>query len=51
VDASGQTADHAYDVSVSEAMLLPDTVQVADSDLNAALAGVLRRYEQRKTSK
>jgi hypothetical protein len=51
VDASGQTADHAYDVSVSEAMLLPDTVQLADFDIHAALAGLLRRYEQRKMSK
>ncbi len=44
VDAAAQTADKAYDVNVSEAMLLPDAVQVPDFDLAKAAAALVQSY-------
>lgn len=44
VDALAQTADKAYDLQVSEAMLLPETVQVPQFDLDRAAATLVQSY-------
>lgn len=44
VNAVAQTADKAYDVRVSEAMLLPEMVQVPPFDLTKAAAMLARSY-------
>lgn len=44
MDAVAQTADKAYDVQVSEAMLLPETVQVPQFDLTKTAAMLVQNY-------
>lgn len=44
IDAAAQTADGRFDVQVSEAMLLPDTVPVPPFDLTVAAASLARGY-------
>jgi hypothetical protein len=44
VDAAAQTADKAYDVDVSEAMLLPDAVQTPEFDLAKTAAALVQSY-------
>jgi hypothetical protein len=51
VDASVQTADGAYDLSVSEAMLLPDSVQPPEFRVTAALRELRQRYERGETAR
>jgi hypothetical protein len=47
---AARTPDGAYDVSISEASLLPESVDLPAFDLDNALGGVLGRYPQRRTN-
>jgi hypothetical protein len=51
VDAVAQTADKAYDVQVSEAMLLPETVQVPQFDPTATAAMLAQSYDRRSAGR
>lgn len=44
VDAVAQTADKAWDVRVSEAMLLPETAKVPEFDLPGTVTRLVQRY-------
>lgn len=51
VDASARTPDGAYDVRVSQGMLLPDTVDVLQFDIESVTAEQVQRYRIEKTRK
>jgi hypothetical protein len=51
VDAFAQTDDRAYDVRVSQGMLLPDSVNVPAFDVEKAAADMVRLYEAQRTAK
>lgn len=51
VDGFAQTADGAYDVRVSNGMLLPDKVDVPAFDVEQAAANMVRLYQAQKSIK
>jgi len=51
VDAFAQTGDRAYDVRVSQGMLLPDGVNAPAFDVEKAAAHMVRLYEMQTTAK
>jgi hypothetical protein len=51
VEASATTADNVYQVRVSQAMLLPDSVQILSFDPMGVLTNVLHRYETLKAQR
>jgi hypothetical protein len=46
IDFAMRTTDGAYDVRISEAMLLPDVVQVPDLDLTRLAATLVQQYDK-----
>lgn len=44
VDATLQTSDRRYDLRISEAMLLPDSVELKPFDVSEAVTSLARRY-------
>ena len=48
IDVVAQTADRRFDVQVSEAMLLPDSVQLAPFDSAGVAASLVRSYRQQE---
>lgn len=49
IDTAAQTADGCFDVQVSEAMLLPDSVLILPIDLTVATASLARSYVPDRT--
>ena len=51
IDAFAQTNDRAYDVRVSQGMLLPNSVNVPAFDVEKAAANMIRLYSAQRTDK
>ncbi|MBK7664979.1 MAG: hypothetical protein IPJ21_15820 [Sterolibacteriaceae bacterium] len=51
IDAVAQTDDHAYDVRVSLAMLLPDSVDLPAFDVEKVAADMIRLYQAQGSDK